>query len=173
MRRWVGVTVHGSQSPPTPPVLHPWLPLWNYIGSCHLLWGANAPWYQRVSCRCQLTLPPTLLSLRAIAFAGPLPLMDPNMAPRWHEMAMRGEQDIWRANALPGWGDCSWQSIAAHSTCSLPMFGLGEMVITARSCLTTTDIGLPRIFQAPESLHGFMLLRKWVSLPSLSTRPAP
>ena len=34
MRRRVGVTVHGSQSLPTPPVLHPWLPLWNYIGSC-------------------------------------------------------------------------------------------------------------------------------------------
>ena len=39
--------------------------------------------------------------------------------------------------------------------------------------LTMTDIGLPRIFQALESLHGFMLLRKWVSLSSLSTRPAP
>ena len=90
MRRWVGVTVHGSQSPPTPPVLHPWLPQWSYIGSCSLLWGANAPWYQRVSCRCQLTLPPTLLSLQAIAFARPLPLMGPNMGPRWHEMAMRG-----------------------------------------------------------------------------------
>ena len=90
MRHRVGVTVHGSQLPPTPPVLHPWLPLWNYIGSCSLLWGANVPWYQRVSCRCQLTLPPTLLSLWAIAFAGPLPLMDPNMGPRWREMAMWG-----------------------------------------------------------------------------------
>ena len=150
----------------------PWLPAWSYGGSCSLLWGANAPWYQRVSCRCQLTLPPTLLSLWAIAFARPLLLMDPSMGPRWREMAMRG-QDIWRANALPGWGDCSWQSIAAHSTRSLPMFGLGAMVIAARSCLTTTDIGLPHIFQAPESLHGFMPLRKWVSLPSLSTRPAP
>ena len=83
--------------------LHPWLPLWSYIGSCGLLWGANAPWYQRVSCTCQLTLPPTLLSLWAIAFTRWLPLMDLSMGPRWHEMAMWG-QDIWRANALPGWG---------------------------------------------------------------------
>ena len=84
--------------------VHPWLPLWSYIGSCGLLWGANAPWYQRVSCRCQLTLPPTLLSLEAIAFTGPLPLMDPSMGPRWREMAMRRGGDIWRANVPPGWG---------------------------------------------------------------------
>ena len=83
--------------------VHPWLPLWSYIGSCSLSWGANAPWYQRVSCRCQLTLPPTLLSLWAIAFAGLLPLMDLSMGPRWREMAMQGG-DIWRANVLPGWG---------------------------------------------------------------------
>ena len=81
----------------------PWLPLWSYIGSCGLLWGANVPWYQRVSCTCQLTLPPTLLSLWAIAFIGLLRLMDPSMEPRWREMAMQGG-DIWRANALPGWG---------------------------------------------------------------------
>ena len=115
MRHQVGVTVHGSQSLPTPPVLHPWLPLWSYIGSCCLLWGANA---------------------------------------------------------LPGWGDCSWQSIAAHSTCSLSMFGLGAMVIAAVSCLTTTDIGLPCIVQTPEWLDGFTPL-EWVNMPSLSTHPAP
>ena len=103
-----------------------WLPAWSYVGSCGLLWGANAPWYQRVGCRCQLTLPPTLLSLQAIAFSGPLPLMDPSMGPRWREMAMRG-QDIWRANAPPGWGDCSWQSIAAYSTCSPPMASTMEL----------------------------------------------
>ena len=150
----------------------PRLPAWSYIGSCGLLWGANAPWYQRVSCRCQLTLPPTLLSLRAIAFTGPLLLMDPSMGPRWREMAMQG-QDIWRANALPGWGDCTCQSITAHSTCSLPMFGLGAMVIAAVSCLTTADIGLLRIIQTPEWLDGFMPLRKCMSPSSLSTRPAP
>ena len=104
MRRWVGVdcTCQSIAAYSTCSV-HPWLPLWSYFGSCGLSWGANAPWYQRVSCTCQLTLPPTLLSLRAIAFAGLLPLMDPSMGPRWHEMAMRG-QDIWRAHAPPGWG---------------------------------------------------------------------
>ena len=90
------------------------------------LWGANAPWHQRVSCTCQLTLSPTLLSLRAIAFAGPLLLMDPSMGPRWHKMEMRG-QDIWRANVAPGWGDCSWQSIATYSTCSPPMASTMEL----------------------------------------------
>ena len=68
----------------------PWLPAWSYIGSCDLLWGANVPWYQWVSYTCQLTLPPTLLSLQAIAFAGLLPLMDPSIGPRWHKMAMQG-----------------------------------------------------------------------------------
>ena len=46
--------------------------------------------------------------------------------------------------------DCTCQSIAAYSTCSLPMFGLGAMVIAAVSCLTTADIGLPHIFQTLE-----------------------
>ena len=69
--------------------------------------------------------------------------------------------------------DCTCQSITAYSTCSLPMFRLGAMVIAAVSCLTTADIGLPHIFQTPESLHGFTPLRKWVSLSSLSTRPTP
>ena len=133
----------------------PWLPAWSYVGSCSLLWEPNVPWYQRVSCTCQLTLPPTLLSLWAIAFTGPLPLTDLSMGPRWREMAMRG--NIWRANVLPGWGDCTCQSITAYSTCSLPMFGLGVMVITAVSCLTTADIGLPCIVQTPEWLDGLTL----------------
>ena len=120
----------------------PWLPAWSYVGSYGLLWGANVPWYQRVSCTFQLTLPPTLLSLQAIAFTRLLPLMDPSMGPRWCEMAMWG-QDIWRANAPWGWDDCTCQSITTHSTCSLPMFGLGAMVIAAVSCLMTSDIGLP------------------------------
>ena len=52
---------------------------------------------------------------------------------------------------------------------------MGESVLAVHlpRPLTTTDIGLSRIFQGPESLHGFMPLRKWVSLPSLSTCPAP
>ena len=70
--------------------------------------------------------PPTLLSLQAIAFARLLLLMDPSMGPRWREMAMQG-QDIWRANAPLGWGDCSWQSIAAYSTCSPPMASTMEL----------------------------------------------
>ena len=84
MHHWVGMTVHASQLLSTPPVLHPWLPHWE-------LWPiVDAPWYQWVSCTCQLTLPPTILSLQAIASARPLPLMDPSMGPRWCEMAMWG-----------------------------------------------------------------------------------
>ena len=97
----------------------------------------------------------------AIAFAGPLPLMDPNMGPRWREMAMRGGRTSGGQAGIVTW---------LHATQKM-----GESVLAVHPPrpLTTTDIGLPRIFQAPESLHGFMPLRKWVSPSSLSTRPAP
>ena len=97
----------------------------------------------------------------AIAFAGPLPLMDPNMGPRWRKMAM------WGGRTSGGQaGIIKWLHAAQE---------MGESVLAVHlpGPLTMTDIGLLRIFQAPESLHGFTPLRKWVSPSSLSTRPAP
>ena len=101
-----------------------------YVGGCGLLWGANAPWHQRVSCRCQLTLPPTLLSLRAIAFAGPQPLMDPSMGPRWREMAMRGGRTSGGQAGIVTWLHAAQE--------------MGESVLAVHPPrpLTTTDIAL-------------------------------
>ena len=74
----------------------------------------------------------------AIAFAGPLPLMDPNMGPRWREMAMRGGGRTSGGQA----GIVTWLHAAQE---------MGESILTVHPPrpLMTTDIGLPRIFSSP------------------------
>ena len=69
--------------------------------------------------------------------------MDMSMGPKWHEMAMQGGGTSGGLMRHQVGVDCTCQSITAYSTYSLPMFGLGAMVIAAVSCLTTADIGLP------------------------------
>ena len=83
----------------------------------------------------------------AIAFAGLLPLMDPNMGPRWHEMEMRGGRTSGGQARIVTWLHAAQEK--------------GESVLTVHPPrpLMTTDIGLPRIFQGPELLHGFTPLR--------------
>ena len=107
----------------------PWLPAWSYVGSCGLSWGANVPWDQWVSCTCQLALPTHTFEFAGNCICWTAAADGPGHGPWWHEMAMQGGGDIWRANAPLGWDGCSCWSITAYSTCSLPMFGLGVMVI--------------------------------------------